>query len=42
VRRLDAISQQLRFNREHGTILQSNVRIDDPDKARREICVQMS
>jgi NitT/TauT family transport system substrate-binding protein len=37
---VDAILQQLQFNREHGTILQSDVWSRDPDKARREMFVQ--
>jgi ABC-type nitrate/sulfonate/bicarbonate transport system substrate-binding protein len=37
---VETILQQLRFNREHGTILQSDVWLDDPDNARREMFVQ--
>ena len=38
---VDIILRQLQFNREHGTILQSDVWIDDPGKARREMFVQV-
>ncbi|MCC7368710.1 MAG: ABC transporter substrate-binding protein [Chloroflexi bacterium] len=37
---IEAILQQLQFNREHGTILQSDVWTQDPATARREIFVQ--
>jgi ABC-type nitrate/sulfonate/bicarbonate transport system substrate-binding protein len=37
---VDAILQQLRFNREHGTILQSDVWLQDPATPRRDIFVQ--
>jgi hypothetical protein len=37
---MDAILQQLSFNREHGTILLSDVWIEDSGKARRELFVQ--
>ena len=39
---IDVILQQLRFNREHGTILQSDGWANDQDKARREMFVQVS
>jgi ABC-type nitrate/sulfonate/bicarbonate transport system substrate-binding protein len=38
---IDTILQQLQFNREHGTILQSDVWKADPAKARREMFVQV-
>jgi ABC-type nitrate/sulfonate/bicarbonate transport system substrate-binding protein len=38
---IDTILQQLQFNREHGTILQSDVWKADPAKARREMFVEM-
>jgi ABC-type nitrate/sulfonate/bicarbonate transport system substrate-binding protein len=38
---IDIILQQLQFNREHGTILQSDVWSQNPDKARRELFVQI-
>ncbi|MNC98901.1 hypothetical protein D3C83_170020 [compost metagenome] len=34
---VDTLMEQLRFNREHGTILQSDVWTTDQSKARREI-----
>jgi ABC-type nitrate/sulfonate/bicarbonate transport system substrate-binding protein len=36
---VEVILQQLQFNREHGTILQSDVWINDPGRARRDIFV---
>jgi ABC-type nitrate/sulfonate/bicarbonate transport system substrate-binding protein len=39
---IDVILQQIRFSREHGSILQSDIWIDNPDKARREMFVQVS
>ena len=38
---IDVILQQLRFNREHGTILQSDVWTRDPAAPRREMFVQV-
>jgi ABC-type nitrate/sulfonate/bicarbonate transport system substrate-binding protein len=38
---VDVILRQLQFNREHGTILQSDVWMNDPDKARREMFAQV-
>jgi len=38
---IDVILQQLQFNREHGTILQSDVWTRDPETARRELFVQV-
>jgi ABC-type nitrate/sulfonate/bicarbonate transport system substrate-binding protein len=39
-RSIDTILQQLRFNREHGTILQSDVWTQDPAAPRRDMFVQ--
>jgi ABC-type nitrate/sulfonate/bicarbonate transport system substrate-binding protein len=39
---VDIVLKQLQFNREHGTILQSDVWAQDPAKARREIFVQVA
>jgi ABC-type nitrate/sulfonate/bicarbonate transport system substrate-binding protein len=39
---IEVILRQIRFNREHGTILQSDVWANDPGRARREIFVQAS
>jgi hypothetical protein len=39
---IDTILQQLRFNRAHGTILQSDVWTNDPGTARSDIFVQTS
>jgi ABC-type nitrate/sulfonate/bicarbonate transport system substrate-binding protein len=38
---IDTILRQLQFNREHGTILQSDVWANDRDRARREMFVQI-
>jgi ABC-type nitrate/sulfonate/bicarbonate transport system substrate-binding protein len=38
---VEAILQQLQFNRDYGTILQSEVWSQDPGKARREMFVQV-
>jgi NitT/TauT family transport system substrate-binding protein len=38
---IDTIVQQLQFNRQYGTILQSDVWKDDPARARREMFVQL-
>jgi hypothetical protein len=37
---VDAILQQLRFNRQYGTILRSDVWTEDPARARRELFVR--
>ncbi len=37
---IDVILQQLQFNREHGTIRQTDVWSQDPAKVRREMFVQ--
>ncbi|HEX2184543.1 MAG TPA: PhnD/SsuA/transferrin family substrate-binding protein [Chloroflexota bacterium] len=39
---MEAILQQLHFNRRYGTILQSDVWTQDPAKARRELFVKVS
>ena len=39
-RSIDTILQQLQFNREHGTILQSDVWSQNPGKVRQELFVQ--
>jgi ABC-type nitrate/sulfonate/bicarbonate transport system substrate-binding protein len=38
---IDAILQQLRFNRQYGTILRSDVWTEDPARARRELFVRV-
>jgi ABC-type nitrate/sulfonate/bicarbonate transport system substrate-binding protein len=38
---IDVILEQLRFNREHGTILQSDIWLNDPSTPRRDLFVQV-
>jgi hypothetical protein len=40
-RAVDTMVQQIQFNRQHGTILRSDVWIQDPTRARRELFVQV-
>ena len=40
-RSIDTMMQQLQLNRQHGTILQSDVWTRDPARARRELFVQV-
>jgi len=41
-RSVDAMLQQIQFNRQHGTILKSDVWTEDPARARREMFLQVS